>query len=218
MENLDLENLSPQMQLIQHWSSFGQRGKTPDHRIGPWNWRKEPFVSPVSCPWHVAIQPHQLPLLLLGFLPRLADERLPADMIFVVGEVMTSHIFMSSSKRNDVSASEDKWFIYADGPDSEGEVRLHFHRSWTGIKVFELVIDAGLDGYGKDGQGASITSIIYENDPEEKWKDADAEEYKRVAREVCWWVLNVRLGAEDLVIEKLLGLLRVSEEESREAS
>lgn len=109
---------------------------------------------------------------------------------------MLTHIFMSASQRKDVVASEDKWFVYADGPDHDGEVRLHMHRSWTGEKQVELVIDAGFDGSGKAGDGASISSIIWENDPAKKWKDGDAETYKEVAREVCNWVLNVKLGPD----------------------
>jgi hypothetical protein len=35
---------------------------------------------------------------------------------------------------------EDKWFVYADGPDDAGHARLHLHRSWTGSKVVELEI------------------------------------------------------------------------------
>lgn len=208
-----MENLTPgERAAIQHWSNYGQRGKTPDHRVLPWEWRNEPFVSPIEEPWNVKIQPDQLPLLILGFLPRLADYSIVVDpSIFVVGETMTSHIFTSASTRKDVSASEDKWFVYSDGPDADGEVRLHLHRSWTGIKQIELVIDGGLEGYGKEGKGACVTSIIFENDPEKKWKDADVEEYKKVAREVCWWVLNVRLGPEHLAIETLLDQLRVAD-------
>lgn len=104
---------------------------------------------------------------------------------------------MSSSTRVDVSASEDKWFVYVDGPDHNGEVRLHMHRSWTGIKKVELVIDAGFDGYGKTGEGASISSIIRESDPDKGWKGAGVERYKEAAREVCNWDLDVRLGPED---------------------
>jgi len=204
-----MENLSPgQLSALRHWSSYGQRGKTPDHRISPWEWRNEEFVSPVTSPWSVKIEPDQLPLLLLGFLPRIADDRLPHH-VFVVGDIVKSHIFTSGSTRDDVSASEDKWFIYADGPDGEGEVRAHFHRSWTGIKQIELVIDAGFDGYGMDGKGAMIKSIIWEADPERMWKDADVDVYKEVAREVCHWVLNVRLGPEAVVIEKLLTRLKL---------
>lgn len=47
---------------------------------------------------------------------------------------MRTHGFMSTSKSPNMGASEDKWFVYADGPDAEGHIRLHMHRSWTGKK------------------------------------------------------------------------------------
>lgn len=189
-----MESLSAaQREVLTHWACYGQRGKTPDHRVTPWEWRNEPFEAPITSQWLVKIEPNQLPLLLLGSLPRIAQNELPYHL-FVVGEELQSHIFMSASERTDVSASEDKWFVYADGPDESGEVRLHMHRSWTRGKQVELVIDAGFDGYGKTGEGASITSIIWESDPGKKWKDADVDTYKEVAREVCNWILDVRLG------------------------
>lgn len=86
-----------------------------------------------------------------------------------------TYIFTSASTRTDVSASEDKWFVHADGPNHDGEVRLQMYRSWTGIKQAELVIDAGFDGYGKTGKGANISSIIWESDLDKKWKDADVD-------------------------------------------
>lgn len=189
----ELQNLQ-QRAALEHWSTYGQRGKTPDHRVFPWEWRNEPFKSPVTSLWSAKIRPDQLPILLLGFLPRLAQSHTPLPGLVVIGEDIHSHIFLSLSERKDVAASEDKWFVYADGPDHNGEVRLHMHNSWTGIKAIELVIDAGFDGYGKTGDGARITSIIWESDPDKKLRDADVDTYKKVAREVCNWVLNVRLG------------------------
>jgi hypothetical protein len=129
-----MENLTQtEREAIQHWTAYGQRGKTPSHRVMPWEWCNKPFVKRISSPWHIKIEPDQLPLLLLGFLPRMAEHGLVDPRIFVVGEPVESHIFMSTSTRKDVSASEDKWFIYADGPNGNGEARVHFHRSWTGI-------------------------------------------------------------------------------------
>jgi hypothetical protein len=191
-----MEGVSPeQADLIRHWSAYGQRGKTPDHRVGPYEWRHEPFSQYISTEWHVAIRPDQLPLLILGFLPRkTSNTDLYSRDILGVGETMMTHIFMSTSQNPNVTASEDKWFVYADGPDEKEQVRLHAHRSWTGYKMFELFIDAGYDGYGKDGHGASITEIKWESDPEKAWKDGDAKAYIEAARQVCSWVLNVHLG------------------------
>jgi hypothetical protein len=184
---------SEQLEEIKHWSAFGQRGKTPDHRVQPWEWQNKPFKTPIRSPWKVRIEPHELPLLLLGFIPRPGGVTGPPSTLHMPGESYTCHIIMSASERKDVTPSEDKWFIYADGPGHGGEVRLHMHRSWTGNKQVEFVIDAGHDGYGKEGEGASVTAIIWESDPELAWKDGDEEKYKEVAREVCYWVLSVQL-------------------------
>ncbi|KAK0744388.1 hypothetical protein B0T21DRAFT_407497 [Apiosordaria backusii] len=187
-----------QIALLRHWSSYGQRGTTPNHRVAPHEWRNQPFSKPITTPWHVDIRPDQLPLLMLGFLPRKNSSKIYASQFLVPGDIMTTHIFMSTSQNPNMSASEDKWFIYSDGPDPQtGHVRLHMHRSWSGNKQIELLIDTGLDGYGKDGGGASIQAITWEADEEKRWKDASAETYMEVAREVCSWVLNVQLGASD---------------------
>jgi hypothetical protein len=191
-----MEGVSPeQAALIRHWSAYGQRGKTPNHRVGPHEWRREPFSKPVSTEWHVPIWPDQLPLLILGFLPRLSSNtNLYSQHNIDVGDTITTHIFMSMSKDPNMTASEDKWFVYADGPDDKEQVRLHAYRSWSGFKMMELLIDAGFDGYGKDGRGASIIAIKWESDPEKAWKDGDAKVYIEATRHVCSWVLNVHLG------------------------
>ena len=194
----EMESLTEeQIAMIRHWSSYGQRGKTPNHRVTAHEWRHEPFSRPVTTLWHVPIQPDQLPLLVLGFLPRKSTSLSDPFALGFIGEgdVVTMHILTSTSKDPSMTASEDKWFVYADGPDHNQEVRLHAHRSWSGIKMLELHIDAGFDGYGKDGQGAKITAITWESDSEKAWEDGDAAVYIEAAREVCSWVLNVTLGA-----------------------
>ena len=40
---------------------------------------------------------------------------------------------------------EDKWFVYADGLDAQGDAVVHMFRSWTGYKMAELKIKAPLD-------------------------------------------------------------------------
>lgn len=188
-----MEGVSPeQAALMRHWSAYGQRGKTPNHRVGPHEWRCEPFSKPVSTEWYVHIRPDQLALLILGFLPRKSSNA--SIYSRNVGDTITTHIFMSASTDPNMIASEDKWFVYADGPDEKEQVRLHAYRSWSGLKIMELHIDAGFDGYGRAGGGASITTIKWESDPEKAWKDGDAKAYIEAAREVCSRVLNVQLG------------------------
>ena len=48
---------------------------------------------------------------------------------------------------------EDKWFVYFN------DGRIHFHRSWTGAKIYEAAIQKGEDCY-------SISEIIVERDAE----------------------------------------------------
>jgi hypothetical protein len=179
--------------IIKHQSGFGQRGQTPDHRVQPHEWRHQPFIQPTTTPWRVPLSPDQMPLLLLGFVP-VANRSWNAEQSFRPGAKLLLHIIMSGSRQAGNEANEDKWFVYADGPNSTGEVRLHMHNSWGGHELIELCIDAGFDGYGRAGTGASITSMTWESSPGMGWKDASAGLYKAVARTVCSWVLNVELG------------------------
>lgn len=45
----------------------------------------------------------------------------------------------------------DEWFVFSEGPDVYGKLKVHFHRAWTGLKVAELfvVIDLKGEGAGK---------------------------------------------------------------------
>ena len=81
----------------------------------------------------------------------------------------------------------DKWFIYSEGPDRAGKLKVHFHRSWTGTKIAELfvVMDTKGEGAGK------IVGI--------KWNGSEAmnclseEEAKYMIRTACRWQLGVDL-------------------------
>jgi hypothetical protein len=91
---------------------------------------------------------------------------------------------------------EDKWFVYADGPDAAGRVKLHMHRSWTGFKVAELDIRAIANKYDKTRVWkAEITAIAFETDGE-RIRDQSEESAKDQALQVCEWVLGVKLKAE----------------------
>lgn len=181
---------------VQHWSMYGQRGRTPDARVLPSDWQNKPFTKPASSSWTVRIEPDQLALLLLGFLPMRNKGTQPPLQFMIIGDKVMSHRFMSTTADTSgkIIASEDKWFIFAEGPDAQGEVRLHVFRSWTGFKQIELVIDAGVDGYGSKGDGAMIREIIWET--EEKGCYGSVERYKEIAREVLSWVMDVYLGPD----------------------
>lgn len=180
-----------QQTAINHWSDYGRLGVTPTRRIHPWDWPNlQTFTSPTKgVPWKVPIHAHQLPLLLKGFLPTEMDKspNLTAlqngtyqfgDWIQNVGLLS-----MSSNPRN--KASEDKWFVYAEGPDAKGNGRLHMHRSWTGRKVFEV----GMRVDGEDGAAGWITEIVWEP----RVEGGDEEEVKERVWMVCSWVLGVDL-------------------------
>jgi hypothetical protein len=132
----------------------------------------------------------------LGFLPGVKRAGFADAGWLEVGAVIRTHGFMSASKTPNMGANEDKWFVYADGPDAEGHIRLHMHRSWTGKKMIELIIEAGAISptHLPDGS-AVITGIIWESD---SGILKDEEDAKATAREVCNWILEVQLQDETM--------------------
>jgi hypothetical protein len=91
---------------------------------------------------------------------------------------------------------EDKWFVYADGLDAVGHVKLHMHRSWTGFKVTELDIRivSNMNDKTQDWK-AGITAITFETDGD-RIRDQSEESAKDQALKVCEWVLGIELKAE----------------------
>ncbi|KAH9862904.1 hypothetical protein J1614_010997 [Plenodomus biglobosus] len=81
----------------------------------------------------------------------------------------------------------DKWFIYSEGPDHAGKLKVHFHQSWTGIKVAELfvVMDVKGEGAGK------LVGIKWDSSPDTNYMTE--EEAKCMVRTTCQWVLGVEL-------------------------
>lgn len=81
----------------------------------------------------------------------------------------------------------DKWFIYSEGPDHAGKLKVHFHQSWTGIKVAELfvVMDVKGEGAGK------LVGIKWDSSPDTNYMTE--EEAKSMVRTTCQWVLGVDL-------------------------
>ncbi|KAF1994666.1 hypothetical protein P154DRAFT_367764 [Amniculicola lignicola CBS 123094] len=88
---------------------------------------------------------------------------------------------------------EDKWFVYADGPDAQGNAVLHMFRSWTGYKLIELelVIELNEDGEVME-KDSYITEITWESN-NERIVEQTEEKAKTMAKEVCNWVLGVKL-------------------------
>jgi hypothetical protein len=87
---------------------------------------------------------------------------------------------------------EDKWFVYSEGPDGSGKLKVHFHRSWTGIKIAELFILIDLKG---DGAG-KIVGIKWNSS--DQTNGMDEEEAKYMIVTTCAWVLGVRIDTGGL--------------------
>lgn len=195
------EYTKAELDALKFWSRYGRRGATPQRRIRPWDWDNlEDFSSrPQKAAWRVPIAAHQLPLLLMGFLPVEKDKSPFLTALkngdYQPGDWMSNVGFLSTSTNAKNKATEDKWAVYADGPDAKGRAKLHMHRSWTGMKVIELVMQVGGDD---DGTSACVTHIFWQGGAYPSIGDEEEEEMaaKREALTVCEWVLGVDLEAE----------------------
>lgn len=96
---------------------------------------------------------------------------------------------------------EDKWFVYADGPNDEGEVRIHFHRSWTGFKVAEVKIVIDQKQKGKDGKNdVFFEEIVWES--EKKRVNQDEVDAKEMVVNVAEWCMAAASPARAFRPEK----------------
>ena len=88
---------------------------------------------------------------------------------------------------------EDKWFVYADGPDAQGQAVVHMFRSWTGRKMVEVKVQVPVDKEGGFVDAdSSITEITWESN-QERYRDQTKEGAKSMVKEVCNWCMNVSL-------------------------
>lgn len=86
------------------------------------------------------------------------------------------------------TAQEDKWFIYADGPDADGHAVLHMHWSWAGDATVDLAIELSRHEDLEEEIMAEIKGITWDTVGE------TTEAYaKYVALEGCIWVLGIKL-------------------------
>ena len=115
---------------------------------------------------------------------------------------------------------EEKWFVYTEGPDEdgEGEFVVHMIRSWTGnlLASVRLLVPMGAgvregegDGDGEnpfddppseherregsceEGREGKFTEIVWEASGE-RYRDQTEEGAKEMARGVCEWCLGVK--------------------------
>jgi hypothetical protein len=82
---------------------------------------------------------------------------------------------------------EDKWFVYSEGPDLSGKLKVHFHRSWTGMKIAELFVLIDLKGEG----AGKIVGIKWNGSSETN--GMNEEEAKYMISTTCAWVLGVNI-------------------------
>ncbi|KAF2437507.1 hypothetical protein P171DRAFT_437597 [Karstenula rhodostoma CBS 690.94] len=83
--------------------------------------------------------------------------------------------------------TDDKWFIYSEGPDRSGKLKVHFHRSWTGMKIAELFVVIDLKGEG----AGKIVGIKW--DGSDQTNGLEQEEVKYMVSTACAFVLEVNL-------------------------
>jgi hypothetical protein len=85
----------------------------------------------------------------------------------------------------------DQWFIFSEGPDVNGKLKVHFHRAWTGLKVAELFVVMDLKGEG----AGKIVGVKW-NGSEQTSRMVE-EEAKRTVRGACRGSLGIELEGEE---------------------
>lgn len=81
----------------------------------------------------------------------------------------------------------DQWFIFSEGPDVNGKLKVHFHRAWTGLKVAELFVVMDLKG---EGAGKIVGIKWNGSEQTSRMMEGDA---KRTVRNACREVLHIDL-------------------------
>lgn len=84
---------------------------------------------------------------------------------------------------------EDKWIVYAEGPDTNGRAVVYMCRSWTRHMMIELKLQMPSDGGDGD---AHFVEIVWESS-QERYRGQTKEGAKGLAKEVCRWCMDVTL-------------------------
>ncbi|KAF2993039.1 hypothetical protein E8E13_000593 [Curvularia kusanoi] len=85
----------------------------------------------------------------------------------------------------------DEWFVFSEGPDVNGKLKVHFHRAWTGLKVAELFVVMDLKG-----EGAGKVVGIKWNGSEQTSRMGEVEATETI-RESCKKALGFQLEGEE---------------------
>jgi hypothetical protein len=113
--------------MVSHSSSTGSSAASESQRVLPTSatLAKEFSNTPRIAPWNCYLPPSQVHALYVGHAP--------------------------PSQYDHTHKITNDWFIYSEGPDLLGKLKVHFHRSWTGTKIAELfvVMDTRGEGAGK---------------------------------------------------------------------
>lgn len=92
---------------------------------------------------------------------------------------------------------DDKWFIYSEGPDRQGKLRVNFHRSWTGLKAAQVVVDV-------TSGSEHVGSITWDNGEQAGRQSLD--EVKGIIAGAFKWVLGVELSETAAAVSRVSGL------------
>jgi hypothetical protein len=89
---------------------------------------------------------------------------------------------------------DDKWFVYTTGPDTDGQAVIHFHRSWTGYKIFEATLMVPLQETGEYAKpGAHFSNIAWTTDKKSYAAEMNSEKAKKNVTEIFNWCMDVVL-------------------------
>ncbi|KAH8802687.1 hypothetical protein F5884DRAFT_478618 [Xylogone sp. PMI_703] len=86
---------------------------------------------------------------------------------------------------------DDKWFVYSEEPE-KGKITVHFHRSWTGLKIAEIEIEHDGTEDRKDAE-ASITKLVWESS-EDVMRNPGEKMVKDQVETVCRYILKADLN------------------------
>ncbi|KAK7192333.1 hypothetical protein DPSP01_004921 [Paraphaeosphaeria sporulosa] len=90
---------------------------------------------------------------------------------------------------------EDKWFVYTDGPDAQGNAAVRFFRSWTGYAMVSAKLVMSMDGEGRaKEEDARFTELTWETDKEMYNGDMDAP---GTVLGVAQWCMGCQLGPKE---------------------
>ncbi|KAJ4368505.1 hypothetical protein N0V86_009410 [Didymella sp. IMI 355093] len=81
----------------------------------------------------------------------------------------------------------DEWFVFSEGPDVNGKLKVHFHAAWTGLKVAELFVVMDLKGEG----AGKIVGVRW--NASEQTSRMGEDEAKRMVRSGCKSALGIML-------------------------